>query len=241
MPKLKAHLLPRIYRRLLEEEEASEDPHEQRVQLLKSLVSETSRSTDQRDAGSQSTISSDIDRILIHSDRIYHHNILHINYTSYDVRQETDIINPKTSRRDVMCLRDTQEREVEEGSVVDVHRFMHARVLGVYHVNVVYRGRGAADLRKHRFDFLWVRWYLFCEEQPASNSFDRMTLGKVSDSTSIGFLDPADVLRACHIIPRYCMGQLYGPDTQDRIQSKLAKDQEDWCEYYANRCVWGHL
>ncbi|KAJ3530549.1 hypothetical protein NMY22_g8529 [Coprinellus aureogranulatus] len=256
IPKLKSHLLPRVYRRLLEEEEASEDRDEGRLQLLKSLALDPSCADHQQhepDSPNHNTPSpaspSDVDRLYLHSDRIYQHNILNVNYTSYDVRRETDIVNPRTSRRDIMCLRVVDDSEVQEGDPSCIPRFMHARVLGVYHVNVVYRGRGASDLRKRRFDVLLIRWYSFCEGSPSPNSFDRLSLRPVTDSDAIAFLDPGDVLRASHIIPRYSLGQVYGPSDEGRIQSKIANDQDDWREYYVNsfvdrdmimRYTWGH-
>lgn len=214
---------------------------ERRLQLLKSLALEPSNASGAPSLTNDNVPghvqSSDLDRIYLHSDRIYQHNILHINYTSYDVRRATDIVNPKTSRRDVMCLRSVEDGERNTAPGNGVHRFMHARVLGVYHANVLYRGRGSSDLRKRRFDFLLVRWYSFCDESPASNAFDRLSLRPVDDPSAIDFLDPTDVLRACHIIPRFSLGHLYGPGDEDRIQSKLAKDQDDWREYYVNWCV----
>jgi hypothetical protein len=162
---------------------------------------------------------------------MYSHAIFHINYTSYDVRRDVDIINPKTSRRDLMCL-----RELEEEEKADVaHRFVYSRVLGIYHVNVIYRGRGAFDLRKRRFDFLWIRRYQALHSTSLPDSLDRLELIPLSKQDAVGFLDPADVLRASHIIPRFSLGQRYSRAPASRIASKLAKDQDDWNEYYANR------
>jgi hypothetical protein len=160
MSKLQSHLLPRVHHRLLEEERMLQDKDEERIQLLESLLKESSSSEDEVKPPSQShppPNSSDVERVYIHADRIYGHNILHINYTSYDVRQETDIVNPNTSRKDVMCLRSISKKEKKSVPPSKLHRFMYARVLGVYHVNVIYCGRGAVDLRKCRFDVLWVR------------------------------------------------------------------------------------
>jgi hypothetical protein len=37
-------------------------------------------------------------------ERMYLHNIMLINYTTYDVRQAQDSINPRTDHRDIMLL-----------------------------------------------------------------------------------------------------------------------------------------
>ncbi|KAJ3536383.1 hypothetical protein NMY22_g6054 [Coprinellus aureogranulatus] len=249
IPKLKHHLLPRIWRQLLEEEEHSKDADPARLHLLRCLIdgSEVQGCPAEPATADQTTLSGerqsvdvpDVDRIYFHSDRIYWHNILHINYTSYDVRRETDIINPRTSRKDIMCLKlpavveDT--RRAEPGHQETLHRFVHGRILGIYHANVVYRGRGAVDLRRRRFDFLWVRWFDYLTDGPVLNMLDRMSLKPLSNPAALGFLDPADVLRASHIIPRYISGKLSDIAGQEgRIWSKVARDKDDWREYYVN-------
>lgn len=171
-----------------------------------------------------------MDQLYFHSDRLYQHNVLNINYTSYDVRRQTDIVNPKTTRRDVMCLRTLDEDERPSTA----HHFIHARVLGAYHVNVVYKGRGASDLRKRRFDLLFVRWFEFCDKESQQKSLDRLRLVPLTRPNAVGFLDPSLVLRASHIVPRYSLGLLY-PDGTQRIVSKFAKDGDDWREYLINR------
>ena len=240
-----------MYRALLQEAKALNDPDvadAERIQLLSSLVC----SSDKPEFLETAEAGRDAEQLYFHSDRIYDHNILHINFTSYDVRRETDIVNPKTSRRDVMCLRRLDDEEQPEDSeatpqpLPQQHQFLHARVLRIFHTNVIYRGRGSSDLRRRRFDFLLVRWFEFAESSPALNRLDRLILSPVGGEHSIGFLDPADVLRASHVVPRYSLGRRYpesdgsdrmypNPHTTDRIVSKLARDWEDWSEYYANR------
>ena len=94
----------------------------------------------------------DLDRIFFNSDRMYQHHLLRINFTTYDVRRSQDVINPGTLRRDIMVLANNQDPKID-------HPFWFARVLGIYHVNVVYTGSGMLDYTPRRFDFLWVRWF----------------------------------------------------------------------------------
>lgn len=251
---LKRHLLPRIYRCLLEEAQAAkvQGADATRNQLLESLVD---ASTNDPDFLNTDGACNDAEQVYLHSDRIYEHNIVNINYTSYDVRRETDIVNPKTSRRDVMCLRQTDDdtRNAEghpstsnSPPTPPPHRFVHARVLKIFHTNVIYRGRGSLDLRRRRFDFLFVRWFKYQDDGPSTTSLDRVILTPLSNSDAVGFLDPANVLRASHIVPRYSLGRStvdgQGSDRRypdkrgsDPIISKLARDWEDWNEYYVNR------
>jgi hypothetical protein len=47
-----------------------------------------------------------LDSILIKADRIYQHSLLHINYTTYDVRRSQDVVNALTSRCNIMVYND---------------------------------------------------------------------------------------------------------------------------------------
>jgi hypothetical protein len=84
----------------------------------------------------------DANKVLFKSDRMYKHNMLRINYTTYDVRHSQDVLNPRTSHRDIMLL---ANHDGNDGSHEDGHLFLYARVLGVYHVNVVYTGTKFVD------------------------------------------------------------------------------------------------
>jgi hypothetical protein len=161
---------------------------------------------------------------------MYTHNILRVNYTTYDVRRDQDTMNPKTSHRDIMVLASDNDSE-------DNHHFLYARVLGVFHVNVVYTGRGTADYRPRRFDFLWVRWFKLESDTGCgwvSSSLDRLCFPPMSQEDAFGFLDPADVLRGCHIIPSFSLGQRH---LNEPGLSLCAKDAFDWRSYYLNRWV----
>ena len=46
----------------------------------------------------------DINSIYFHSDTMYRHNVLQVQYTTYDCRLDFDTINPNTSHKDFMCL-----------------------------------------------------------------------------------------------------------------------------------------
>lgn len=168
-----------------------------------------------------------LDEVLFKHDRLYHHHILRINYTTYDIRRKQDTVNPSTPRRDIMVL-------VNDEANSDTHSYAYARVIGIYHVNVIYAGARRADYTPHRMEFLWVRWYEHDTSAAtggwASNKLDRLRFPPMSRDDAFGFLDPTDVLRATHIIPSFRAGK--------RASSSLspcAKDEEDWRSYYQNR------
>jgi hypothetical protein len=95
----------------------------------------------------------DINTVILKDDRMYRHNIARFNYTTYDVRRAQDVINPRTSHCNVMVLHAAHDMG-HPG-----HRFIYGKVLGIYHVNVIYTGSGMVNYTPIRMEFLWVRWY----------------------------------------------------------------------------------
>ena len=150
------------------------------------------------------------------------------NYTPYDVRRGRDIINCGTPQRNVMMLSSTTS-DVESTSK---SRYMYAQVLGAYHANVMYVGPGMLDYKPRRLDFLWVRWYeVKCAGTDSwrNSQIPMVAFPPLASESAFGFIDPADVLRACHIIPAFARGQVH----DDGIGlSRCAGDKNDYNAYY---------
>jgi hypothetical protein len=201
LPKLKHHLIPRILSKL----------HGQGDRVLAS-----------HDINPNS--------VLFKPDRIYHHNIMRTNYTTYDVRRSQDVVNASTSHHNVMVLASDADDSASD------HPFRYARVLGVYHVNVVYIGPGMINyVEPLRLDFLWVRWYRTVDAINTgwdTRKLDILQFLPMAEYDAFGFLDPSDVLRACHVIPAFARGMLH---SDGRGLSSLARDSSDWNAYYVNR------
>ncbi|KAG2742745.1 hypothetical protein P692DRAFT_20879278 [Suillus brevipes Sb2] len=172
----------------------------------------------------------DTNTIIIKDDRMYRHNIARINYTTYDVRRAQDVINPRTPHCNVMVLRPYTDVQ-DEG-----HRYMYAKVIGIYHVNVIFIGNGMIDYTPLRMEFLWVRWYEPIDQHSTweTSTLDRLTFPPLAHENSFDFLDPADVLRGCHIIPRFSRHKKH---VDGLGVSASAGDKDDWNEYFVNRFV----
>ena len=68
-----------------------------------------------------------------------------------------------------------------------------------------------------------------------ARKLDRVRFPSLSGSAGdgpFGFIDPVLVLRACHIIPRFCKGKRY---EDGKGMSFCGRDSSDWNEYYINR------
>jgi hypothetical protein len=176
---------------------------------------------------------------VLRYNRLYKHQTLRVNYTTYDVRRGSDLINPNSQHPNVMLY---AEHDVEEP---DAHPFWYARVLAIYHADV--RDLASPGSEYQRMEFLYVRWL---DIVPGSKSgweerrLDRVAFGRGSDSGAFGFVDPRQVLRGCHLIPAYSYGttnQLLGHSPMARqsqtIDELLAVSgpDHDWTSYYVNR------
>jgi hypothetical protein len=212
-PKLKNHILPRIKAMLLAERPNADSDAEAAIRI-------------------ENEPQAELDGILFKEDRIYRHRVLRINYTTYDVRRAQDTVNPNTARRDIMLLSNLQSQPDS-----CVHQYKYARVLGIFHVNVIYIGPGMLDYRARRMEFLWVRWYENIESSPVQDGWrdcrlDQLRFPPMDHPEAFGFVDPAHVIRAFHSIPRFVSGQQY----QDGLGiSRCSRDSNDWRIYFANR------
>ena len=173
--------------------------------------------------------------VFLKNDCIYHHKLIRFHFTTYDVQRGTDIVNPGTSRHDIMLLADNGE-----GSIIssNPHHFLYARVLSGYHVNVIYTGPNMRDFEAHCFDFLWVRWFQVVNPSSSgwrNSKLDSVRFPPMNENCSFGFVDPKDVLRGCHILPAFAKGKRQEGGIGI---SRCAKDGKDYNQYYVNWCVY---
>lgn len=111
-------------------------------------------------------------------------------------------------------------------------RFLYARVLGAYHANVVYNGPGSRDYHPRRVDFLWVRWYKVIRGVDISlaiSELPEISFHPIRSDSAFGFVDPAEVLRACHIIPLWSAGRCHTEGEYGL--SGCARDKDDYKRY----------
>ena len=171
--------------------------------------------------------------MLFKGNQFYSHALLRINYTTYDLRHENDSINPRTDHCNIMLLAQNDG----SGSATS-HPFCYARVLGIYHANIILTGPESSDYQSRRLEFLWVRWLELLEIAPAAGfedcSLDKGRFVPTDLEDAFGFVDPADVLRSCHLVPAFADGQ----QRVDGIAtSRNSRDSDEWKHYYINRCV----
>lgn len=114
------------------------------------------------------------------------------------------------------------------------HRYAYGKILDIYHVNVITIGVGMVDYTPLRMEFLWIRWYEHVDELSSweTSTLDRVRFPPLSNNCSFDFLDPADVLRGCHVIPSFASRKKH---LNGLGSSACAGDKGDWREYYINQ------
>ncbi|KAJ3886660.1 hypothetical protein GG344DRAFT_81499 [Lentinula edodes] len=152
-----------------------------------------------------------------------------INYTTYDVRRDQDTVNP-SNHADVMML----SGEDTPGA----HPYWYARVLGIYRATVISSHPKASTAKSGPvvLEFLWVRWLGIDPGHQSGSSKARLPkVGFVpeSDPFAFGFLDPAHIIRGCHLMPAFSDGRTH--ELLDFCQPTVARkagEKDDWAYFY---------
>ena len=207
LPKLRAHLLPRI-QAVLEGEAKTHPEFSTAVNMFPPSLDDMTRNF-----------------VFFKHESLYQHKTIRVNYTTYDIRRGTDIVKPEGPCCNIMLL----ANHTGGSNLSNLHHFIYARVLGVYHADVIYTGPGA-----RAFQMLWVRWYEVVD--PGSSGWDNSTLDMLRfpplhQDNSFGFVDPDVVLRGCHILPAFGKGK---QESSVNV-SRSAKDNKDYRLYYVDR------
>ena len=152
------------------------------------------------------------------------------------MRRSQDVINPQTEHCDIMLLSqlsDNQGHSTDLGRMLE-HPFIYARVLGIYHANVIVKSTGSQIYTPNRLEFLFVRWFAYqgTSVQWTCLKLDSLRFMPVNSENAFGFVDPVNVLRGCHILPWFRGGRIHA---DGRGISKVANDKHDWCQYRVNR------
>ena len=75
---------------------------------------------------------------------IYHHKVLRINYTTYDMRCAQDSLNPQIpGHGNVMVLSPENEDQNK-----NPHPYWYAHILGIYHAGIRYTGPNSCVSRE---------------------------------------------------------------------------------------------
>ena len=141
---------------------------------------------------------------------------MRVNFTTYDLQQGQDIIHIPFDKQDILVY-----NPEEQGP----YPWAFARVLGIYHATVLTR----AHPDPQTYQFLWVRWFKHDRSIPSfatTRQFDRVAFVPYDsdDEEPFGFIDPATVIRGCHLIPDFNLGR-----TNELLPASVFQDGgSDW-------------
>ena len=123
--------------------------------------------------------------------------------------------------------------------------YWYARVLGIYHAKVSCSHQGVMNGNElRRMEFLWVQW--FGAEPGYRHGFRQARLPKISfvrpssDEDAFGFLNPRNIIRACHLIPAFSCGRtnellpVAKTDARHLQFGQTQAESEDWTNFYVN-------
>ncbi|KAJ3771938.1 hypothetical protein FB446DRAFT_789170 [Lentinula raphanica] len=168
--------------------------------------------------------------ISLYKKRFYAAKTMRINYTTYDVRRDQDVINPRTDH----CMVMVRSADYDDPKK---HPFWYARVLGIFHADVLRLDNGQVQEIEH-MEFLWVRWMGAEPHYRWGRKVARLPkIGFVaeSDPYAFGFLDPGLVIRACHLIPDFVTGRTSELlQTRQLTAARPVGEVDDWGSFYVN-------
>ncbi|KAL1759929.1 hypothetical protein FB107DRAFT_270653 [Schizophyllum commune] len=154
-----------------------------------------------------------------------------VNYTTYDCRRDQDTIHVG-KHADIMM------HSPETGT--NAHPYWYARVLGVYHADVMTSHPRAppGSNQYQKMQFLFVRWYGTEPGYRSGSGLARLPkIGFVEEDEgpyAFGFLDPALVIRTCHLIPAFASGRTSSLLGAGATIARAAGEVDDWLNYYVN-------
>ncbi|RDX49140.1 hypothetical protein OH76DRAFT_1351220 [Lentinus brumalis] len=175
-------------------------------------------------------------RLVIHKEQLYWHDVVRLNWTSYDLQRSQDAVNPR-NHADIMLL-------AHNTGEADAHPYLYARVVRVFHINVRLYDSPMASFE--RMDVLFVRWFRIDPSVPGGLQQKRLHRVEFvphgGEEEACGFVNPVDVVRGCHIIAAFAHGRvdtLLGPSMARKIRvtrksDKAPEDDKDFRYHYVN-------
>ncbi|KAJ3543473.1 hypothetical protein NMY22_g3125 [Coprinellus aureogranulatus] len=167
--------------------------------------------------------------VVLHESRLYSHKLLRTTYTTYDMRQDEDIVHIDTPQCNVMLL----NRSYNDAEACSVQSpYLYAKVEGIYHANVSFVGElpGLSHPRCdwHRLDFIHVRWMRFLKSE-REFTLDRVEPASGPDAWA--FVDPAHILRGVHLVPQFALKE---DESERDLECDIPPREEQWKAYYIN-------
>ena len=114
--------------------------------------------------------------------------------------------------------------------------WMYARVLGIYHANVIPPGSVSAQ-RVECFHVCWLQTDFTIASGTSAQRLEHIHFFPNDTGASFGFVHPSHAIRACHLIPAFRHGR-----TLNYLPSSFARDPKGkWRYYTVNQYAYAFL
>ncbi|KAF9646621.1 hypothetical protein BDM02DRAFT_3188673 [Thelephora ganbajun] len=135
------------------------------------------------------------ERVFIKDNILYEHPLLTVDYTTYDLKRDKDLIHLNFRNQAVMVYSPTSQ---------GTEPWLYAHIIAVYHLFAC----TAADPEPKRLELLWVRWMQWHPSQLRGLNASQYTHISFTPHLGIpgeafGFVDPSHIIRGCHLIPTF--------------------------------------
>ncbi|KXN86458.1 hypothetical protein AN958_10073 [Leucoagaricus sp. SymC.cos] len=175
----------------------------------------------------------DHNTIQFRDGKIFRHRTMRVNYTTYDIRRDYDILNPRSHP---FCMVASPNMETDP----EAHPFWYAQVIGIFHAEVQHCGPRSCNFAWKPMEFLWVRWLGVEPDHVFGWHVAKLPkIGfvptEVKEDYAFSFLNPSLVIRGCHLLPVFVGGHTtallpYEGPTEARKDGEM----DDWVNYYVN-------
>lgn len=151
---------------------------------------------------------------------------MRVNYTTYDIRRGQDSLSSR-KRSDIMMLaRETDDEE----SLEPLHPFEYARIIGIFHVDIIHQAPGENMPTTTLLEIVWVRRFRLDTRYSAGfkkRRLHRLEFLPSSDPDAFGFVHPDEIIRGAHLIPAFH----YGGTDQFLSGVSLARNEDEYDDY----------
>ena len=165
---------------------------------------------------------------------IYKHKTARINFMTYDLRREQDLINPRTEHQDIMVLAH------EDASCEEYHPYWYAPVIRILYADVYHTGEKSTTDEPYKMDFLWVCWFGLDESHWGgwkARQLHWIGFFNSEDKWAFGFLDPNEIIQAVHLIPAFTHGLIDNLPSDSLAHHSEDEYYEEWKYHYVHMYV----
>lgn len=123
-----------------------------------------------------------------------------------------------------------RETDAGDESLAPLHPFEYARIIGIFHVDVIHKASGEHMPTTTSLEIIWVRRLRI--DTTYSAGFEKKRLHRLeflpsSDPDAFGFVHPDEIIRGAHLIPAFH----YGGTDQFLSGVSLARNDDEHDDY----------